>query len=92
MYLNTMPCAFIARHLHVLSKASACVYNSKLQLLYKISLLLTLKRYLFIVGPGMGSVGPIASCVKFRKYLNFAGMSENTFQSFNMEVYEKVFF
>ena len=31
-------------------------------------------------------------CVKFRKYFNFAGMSENTFQSFNMEVYENFFF
>ena len=30
-------------------------------------------------------------CVKFRKYFNFAGMSENMFQSFNMEVYENFF-
>ena len=30
-------------------------------------------------------------CVKFRKYFNFAGMSENMFQSVNMEVYEKSF-
>ena len=32
-------------------------------------------------------------CVKFRKYFDFAEMSENTFQSFDMVyVYEKKFF
>ena len=31
-------------------------------------------------------------CVKFRKYFEMRQLSENTFQSFNMEVYEKDFF
>ena len=31
-------------------------------------------------------------CVKFRKYFQMRQLSENTFQSFNMEVYEKIFF
>ena len=29
--------------------------------------------------------------IKFRKYFNFADLSENTFQSFNMEVYVETF-
>ena len=37
------------------------------------------------------SQGPYTPRVKFRKYFNFAGMSENTLQSFNMEVYENFF-
>ena len=35
---------------------------------------------------------PIPPCVKFRKYFEMRQLSENTFQSFNMEVYEKFFF
>ena len=31
-------------------------------------------------------------CVKFRKYFQMQQLSENTFQSFNMEVYERIFF
>ena len=31
-------------------------------------------------------------CGKFRKYCHMRQLSENTFQSFNMEVYEKIFF
>ena len=34
----------------------------------------------------------ISPCVKFRKYSQIRQLSENTFQSFNMEVYEKIFF
>ena len=30
-------------------------------------------------------------CIKFRKYFEMRQLSENTFQSFNMEVYEKFF-
>ena len=33
-----------------------------------------------------------APCGKFRKYFQMRQLSENTFQSFNMEVYEKIFF
>ena len=33
-----------------------------------------------------------APCVKFRKYFQMRQLSENTFQSINMEVYEKIFF
>ena len=36
--------------------------------------------------------GTWAPCVKFRKYFEMRQLSENTFQSFNMEVYEKIFF
>ena len=32
-----------------------------------------------------------APCVKFRKYFQMRQLSENTFQSFNMEVYERIF-
>ena len=31
-------------------------------------------------------------CRKFRKYFQMRQLSENMFQSFNMEVYEKIFF
>ena len=33
-----------------------------------------------------------APCVKFRKYFQMRQLLENTFQSFNMEVYENFFF
>ena len=35
---------------------------------------------------------PHTPCGKFRKYCHMRQLSENTFQSFNMEVYEKIFF
>ena len=34
----------------------------------------------------------LSPCVKFRKYFEMRQLSENTFQSFNMEVYERFFF
>ena len=37
-------------------------------------------------------VKTLTPCGKFKKYFQMRQLSENTFQSFNMEVYEKFFF
>ena len=36
--------------------------------------------------------GTFSPCGKLKKYFQMRQLSENTFQSFNIEVYEKLFF
>ena len=44
---------------------------------------------IWIIGVSVAALAPYG---KFKKYFQMRQLSENTFQSFNIEVYEKFFF